>query len=372
MITIPTQELFYMTAGISALIVALWKTHKIYRDTSWENRNKVIVRTWIFCTLIVVTALISSSESYVSMSEWTGINNINWLVTYLFTSLALYIMSDGLNIILNARTPKAVHAAIVLEWAILISLFFTGISDSHLAIDHVIAKNMRELLFMEIAYFYIAVMCFYTITQMTQLIYSGRELSTRIRWQLSTVSPVFATLFFTARFVYVPIIYLWPEWDNMVVHDAIGFVFVLASITWPIFYLPNSVFTFISHPFVYINNLITLQDLNFLQREIDKVCPRIVRQHEPLLKQLLKLDMYIYRAIISILDGKQILNSYRNDDLSSDLIALGNGRFLQSAPQPLHGHIYETLQAVDDSNDYPFLVAQYRAIARAYRKEAKA
>lgn len=364
-----TLEIVYVTAGLSALIVAFWKTKKLHKTTDWERRNNVIIRTWLFCIFIFATAIVAQDESYVVMSRITGINNISWLLVYLFTSLAIYMISGGLDIILYEKTSKWSHIFIGVELVLLFTLFFTGISSSPLAIYHESAADLHELLFMEVAYAYITVMCVYAVYQFSQLIESGREFTTRVRWSVSAVSPIFASLFFAGRLIYVPLVYIYPSLEHEAIHAFIGNTFVVASVTWPIFYLPNRLFELLGKPILFLNDLMTFYDLNYLQREMDKICPRIVQDQETWLKKLAQLDMHIYRSIIGILDGKQVLGSYINQQPEPELILIGNNRLLNGRYTPQTQHpIYTALNQADDTADYPQLIEQYRAIAKAYRR----
>jgi hypothetical protein len=363
------QEWFYVVAGVTAVAVALWKTNRLYAIRSWVRRDQAIARTWLFCTLIFLVGLVSSNQAYVWMGEWTGINNINWLVTYLFTSLCLYIIADSINIISHVKTPLFLHLAIAVVWALLIAIFFGGIANAPLATYHEEAKTMRELLFMEVAYGYIAGVCFYVISQIITLTTTSEAFYTRVRWGFSVFSPICAALFFAGRFVYVPLIYYFPETSNPVVHDIIRALFIMASVTWPVFYLPQRLFVLLGKPILYVTNLVTLYQLSYLQAEIDKVCPRIKRQHESWAKRMRYLDMYIYRAVIGILDGKQVLGAYLVPEYGEgDVLFVGNGRLLTNPDIDTNRRIYETLKDVDDTADYTVLVAQYRAIAKQYRK----
>src|SRR5690554_5775781 len=104
----------------------------------------------------------------------------------------------------------------------------------------------------------------------------------------------------------------------------------------------------------YVNKVLALRDLLMLQDIVVKHCPLVTPLDTPFswFGRLTNVDFLLYRAIITILDGKKILATYFDAPAGSVTFAAVTQSHAPTDAQMLYDH----LAAVQDGPDFEALI----------------
>ena len=243
-----------------------------------------------------------------------------------------------------------------------VSFLFLAILKEPKGINAVDPYNWPTLLFRLVTYFFAIIIC--TVLTKTHYRYQRRETVPYIRVRLMVLfgSLLLGTLYFALRAPFFVAVFLNPEITNtsfVQILLRLLDVLSLARLSWFFFFVPNSVYKKIYDIFVFIDKLLTLQQLEALQAQIFHLVPFVTPKlniNYSWWQRLHSLDLLNYRALVCILDGKESLKDYVATTPSV------------SAKQR---QLYLVLGTIADDRNYDALVRSYRQISRKYRKWLK-
>lgn len=119
----------------------------------------------------------------------------------------------------------------------------------------------------------------------------------------------------------------------------------------------------------FVDRILALRDLMVLQNIVVKHCPLVTPLDTPFtwFGRITNVDFLLYRAIITILDGKKTLATYL-DALAGSVTHTATAQ--SQAPTDVDDAqmLYDHLAAVRDGSDFEALITAYRQVGRLYRK----
>jgi hypothetical protein len=177
----------------------------------------------------------------------------------------------------------------------------------------------------------------------------------KVRWVLLAIFNLFGALYFIIRLPYTIAVYAQPELATRSI--GVGLMALLsvlsfARVSMVFFFIPSIVYRVLCAPFLFIDKVRALRQLEALLARIAALTPHREAAAEVNLSWLERqrnLDFLLYRSVISILDSKRRLNRvFIEDDAAPKLV--------------------QTLNMIHDDQDVGELIAAYRSAAQNFRR----
>ncbi len=344
---------FVVAQTIVAWLFILWGLPKL------KDVNSVTTNTWLFLVLfsLAITLQIQTVDEVVT--HWIA-NHVGWLLTYAIGLIALYCIYKAMYLVLKLNKPllsKQVYAGLVFVLVSMLLLFpiitiqppGTFLKDA--------TDNIWVLLFLFIPHLYASAICWILYRMFSQCYQAANDLPMKIRWVALAVSLFFAAVYFGAHLPYFVALFLHPALKYSPAAKTFHQILAPLSavrIAWVLFFVPNKVYEVICAPLIFLDKLITLRQLERLRIEANTMLSRteLLTLKYSWWEHLRNLDFLIYRAIISILDAKKLLNDPDEPFTCSQIRSLK-----------------QTLNTVQDDATFDLLVIAYRKASAQYHKQ---
>jgi len=240
--------------------------------------------------------------------------------------------------------------------ALIYALFLSRIPN----ISYLVPQSLPEVLFMLITFCFGGMLCI--VINKVYLVYLPSEKSVvmRIRAILIIVSNFAALAFFLVK-IAIAGGYFWPILSSQTLINLSFALLVLSALLHFSALLSNKIYV----RFVVISRNIqcwsTFQDLKYLIGHLLRLCPEVglPATNTSYLKFLLNPEYHLYRALVTILDGKTMLSDFLSEDAPTAGPALWDGELLQEAVR-----VNEALQSINPSGDFWNMVSEYGRASR--------
>lgn len=291
---------------ISVLAISTFVGFK-FRDV-WANRRDLdrrLLYSWL-CSLLLLAGLIFQlRDVFIAAGYRSGIPNLAWLLSYLFTAGAIYTFILTVFLIRNRTPPRWVHYNFVIIELLLVGVFFgSEIARSTPNLVRTTPRSTAELVFMNLGYGY----CFSHSALIRQAalglsrLQEGREVRLRMEMLVlaASASVLMALLKITASvagFYALPL----PLPVLFRMTDVLALVAVLS---WPLVFVPPAVYRPVERGLHLIGNLERIFRLAYIYRRFRRACPRLTAIPPlPWRREIRDTDLCIHRLTVSILDG---------------------------------------------------------------------
>jgi hypothetical protein len=366
-----TSQTIYTTAAILSWTTLLWI---LYRT---RTMNETILQTWGFVAAFGGATTVQIEPVYVTISRAFAINNLAWLLSYCLGATAVYLTITALHRGLKIRQNLLIMRRILYGTLLALLLIFPSIARLPNIINHTNPTTGAEIMFMLVLYLYGGLACLAIAHTFFKLQENDAVLHSRLRWLVIVITSVCASLFFFGRIPYIMIVFIQPA---LISHPVVAAIQYLNDITfftclgWVLFFLPTQVFLALAIPIETADKLLALRDLNAVQKRVAALCAPVapVILNRSWREWLRNLDFHLYRAIITVLDGKKVLADYFAD-ITGEADASEEYSLALASRQPTWNntqawHLYQALRTVPDDTSYEQMVTAYRQIGRLYRK----
>lgn len=350
--------------------IAIYKFGAVWRDRQWRG-GSLPFYFWGFTVCVAIGMTFMIEDVYLAFDRVVGVTNLAWLVTYAAFALAIFSITSGCFLVLEAPRPRLIPYSLLLTLAILVIVYPIGIATLPEKPDHTIPVTLTEFIFMETLYLYVAALCVIPIATFTRLYRQEAVLPARLRWIVALGTTISSAMVAGLKAILTFLVFWDPETPVLAVaYPMINVVLISASILWPMAFLPNSFYLLLARPIEFLDKVRALRELQALQKKLNRLCPPVIGHTPDLREALDNLDFHLYRAVISILDAKKVLGGIAraNDDLS---VAPAPDTVLPELPDwdqqdtQLAQSLHQTLQTVNDHVAFPDLVYAYRQVGRA-------
>lgn len=346
--TVSTQQTVFFALAGCTLFTLFW----ILKKAKLQNATtKILLSTFFFGLAL----LLHTEAIYIWVGEQSGIGNLAWLGAYISGLLCVHF-SLLAHVQSLAKAPAGwLNYGLASAISALLLLFSQMVNDP-IQVDHTLPTTYAQLLFMLIAYLYGGFVCGMYGFQIIQ--WQGQfTLPLRLRMMPILWAQGCIVLFSLGRVVYLTSLAVYPagqeQWLFQNLKSFNGLAFSLSSF-WLLFFLPAGVYNRLATGLTHLTILIDLLILKLWCWQVLRFCTPI----SPLLpagwgEQLRNLELFRYRTLIILLDGK--------NSLQETLNGYEGGR-TQQWNETKVTQLAHLLNQVDDNTSYEQLIKQYRQL----------
>ena len=300
---------FWTLLALAAMVsVGIFKGQVIWRQALW--RDPKVRSHLIFWGNGAVGMTLLLGPVAVAVDGWTGMNNLAWLLAYLFLLLPGYLVGVQLSASFPTRGPLIRG---LLKWgflattAILILIYAVWLRPSPEWPQRT-ARSLAEVFFIGLFFTVISTLPLLTLALIRDSFRRKPTLAFRLRMSVSAVAMVTALICFGSKIAGAVAAYAMPTSPLGGQLDQLAWVAMgVTSIGWVVSMLPNPVFLAAVGPVLYVSKLITMQELRWLYRRIVGFARPVVAYDPSWGEMALRPDFHLYRLAIGILDGRKMI-----------------------------------------------------------------
>ena len=350
--------------------IAIYKFGAVWRDRQWRG-GSLPFYFWGFTVCVAIGMTFMIEGVYLAFDRVVGVTNLAWLVTYVAFALAIYSITSGCFLVLEAPRPRLIPYSLLLTLAILIIVYPIGIATLPEKPDHTIPTTLTEFIFMQTLYLYVAALCLIPIATFTRLYRREAVLPAKLRWIVALATTISSAMVAGLKVILTFMVFRDPGTPALAVaYPMINVVLITASILWPMAFLPNSFYLLLARPIEFLDKVRALRELQALQKKLNRLCPPVIGDTPDLRTSLDNLDFHLYRSIIGILDAKKVLAGFSGTDEDQPLARASEATRPElpdwdGQDRQLAQSLHATLQTVNDHVAFPELVHAYRRVGRA-------
>jgi hypothetical protein len=335
--------------------------------------------TWLFALFLGIGLTFRLVPLRVAFDNWIGMPNLGWLLSFIAESVAVYVAACGCRAIPRLPIPRWLHIYMASTLLIFVVIFVTNLATGYERSEYTTAGTPFELVFMSTKYICLAIMTFFIGTAFVRLYRGEQNKLTRLRLALLAGSALMGVVYGSARTTFVLLAYFYPACPVLGILRVLekGSQVVLA-LMWPLATMLSSKVHLFMRPFERFQKSMMLRDLRTIQSELSDLDLLAMwdgrsRSHRG------SLDFQIYRALISILDGKRLLLAQLKavedgeDESRSDAnpertrVLPSRGENWDGAAAEKARLLQQLFGGVGNDLEYFDLLAAYRNVGRALR-----
>ncbi len=350
---------------LSLCIVAWLLTLIRMRAIHWKDVRKdngIALNVWLMMVFFSIT-MIFLIKRFCNYFDAHTLNNLDRLISY--SSILIGIFFGAAASVEAVGKPSDRRAIdwlqktlilIIVNLAVIYTLFISRLPN----MNYFVPRSLPEALFMFVAFFYGATMC--AFVDKVYLSYLPLENSPvmRTRTILIVVSTFLAFSYFLVKIASVGG-YFWPILASQALINLSMILLVFSALIHLSALLSNKLYV----PFVLISRNLegwdTFKDLKYLTYRMRQLCPEVVLPltDPSFLTFMLNPEYHLYSALITIMDGKTMIDDLLLEGAFQGEPALWEGELLQEAVQ-----VKRILQTINQSGDFWEIVSEYRLASR--------
>jgi len=331
--------------AVILFVLAIYQSVEILRKRRFGFVNTVTVTA--FLVVLSLTILVDPVSRL--LDTITGFNNLSWFLGYTVGVLACYYVGY-----MACRVNLHPHSTIMIKiltvgvgcMIVLMSVFYVRVLVHTPEWIPRTPRSLTEVIFSTLFFGYGGVVSSFCVIAGRIAIRTERNAAIRLRLRVTNWAVVAATLFFTAK-----VLYLWSirffaevEWLNQMALLCMA----INGMLWVMVFMPTWAYRWAVtyNPVAYIRRLLTLYELMRLQQLLHHLltpADNLLQEH--LWRRITQTNVCIYRTIIAILDYKRLLASQIT---SADREHTVGQRVTWSVEQRQQAQqLHELLQAID-------------------------
>lgn len=300
--------------AIDLLIVTLAWVATVFRFEavvkSVRKGRSRFLRPWLFALTLSLFATFQVDFVHRAFDSLVGVNNLSWLISYLFGAPAIYFIC----ISFCDELPRWTSIYLLVTLALLIALFPLGPARAPETSEQDIPFNGFEYLFLVVFYIYATVVFVSLPIPVCAGAFRSQK-SLAVRWRTGVIllaMGLIVSLYFIKVTVWSLGFFL-PERSLPIVRFAAEVLRIQGlgvGILWPLSFAPDGLYRASARLAGYYQKIRTLIEVNNLRCRINRLCPSSALYQPTWRDQLSSPDFHIYRNVIDILDGRKLLSGY--------------------------------------------------------------
>lgn len=351
---------------LSICIVAWTLTMSRMKTIHWQGIGKdggIALHVWLMMVCFSITSVFLIKR-FSDLFDAHTLNNLDRLIAYssLLTGLTFGAMA-AIEVV-GKPSDRAIGRwlwgilfAVIVTLVVVYSLFLSRLPN----INSFVPQSLPEVLFMVIT-FALGILLSATVSRV-YLTYLPSETAPimRIRSILIAATGIVVCGYFSVKII-IAGGYFWPALASQGLINS-SWLFMLSTVLlYFLFLLSNKMYA----PLVVISRNVqrwrTFQDLRYLREGLLRLFPEIVLPvREPSFWDfMLNPEYHLYRAVITIMDGKTMLDDLLSEGALQSEPPLWEGDMLQEVEQ-----VKQALQSINSSGDFWEIVGEYRKAGRS-------
>lgn len=356
-----------MTFGIelSICVIAWTLTAARFRAIHWKDirsDNGIALNVWLMMVFFSITSVFLIKRFCDFFDAYT-FNNLDRLIAY---SSILAGMTFGSIAAVNAVGKPSEEG--MTRWlhyslgtAIVMLVVVYGVYLSRIPnINYFVPRSVPEALFMFVTFSFAVLLCATVVRAYVAYLPSEQSPIMRTRSLLIIVSTSAGCAYFLVKIALIGG-YFWPFLASQALIDLSWALLVFTAFSHFSALLSNKIYVRLVVISKNIRSWSTFQDLRYLMRRLLRLCPdaALLPSNPSFWRFVLSPEYYLYRAIITIMDGKTILDDLLSEGALVGEPALWEGDMLQEVVQ-----VKRALQSINPTGDFGQIVSEYRRASR--------
>ncbi len=350
---------------VSLCVVAWVITLNRIGAIHWKDVGKdngIALNVWLMMVFFSIT-MIFLIKTFCNYFDAHTLNNLDRLISYSSILIGIYFGAaasvGAVGRPIDSRIIRWLRHTLVLIIIILTVIYSLYISKLP-NMDYYVPRSLPEVSFMFVTFSFGAALCAFVDKVYLSYLPSENSPVMRVRTILIVVSTFLACSYFLVKIVTVGG-YFWPILGSQALIDLSMILLVISALLHFSVLLNNRLYV----PFVLISRNLegwsTFKDLKYLTDRMQLLCPEVVLPitKPSLLTFMLNPEYHLYSAIITIMDGKTMLDDLLLEGAFHGEPALWEGDMLREALR-----VKRVLQTINQSEDFWKIVSEYRRVSR--------
>jgi hypothetical protein len=291
---------------IIAWIITLVRLYTITKK-GLEKHNKLVLKPWLFSLFLSLFITFQVDSIYTYTNSITGINNLAWLLSYIFMAPTAYFICASFY-----KPPRWMQFHLLITLAAIIIIFPFGPGIAKETVDHITPSNIGELLFVVTMYTYATItLAVVPIPANIKALQKETELPTRIRASMTLLALNSIIISYIIKLIVFTSSFFFPLTNKDFISyatDTSRFFVGITAFSWPVIFISNKIYWYTTEPKDLVKQIQTIRQLQFLRSRLEYLCPDDESTPpRPQQNRIGKLDSCIYRKAISVMDKEAIL-----------------------------------------------------------------
>ena len=305
------QTIIDYVGAIGAWLVTLIRFRTVLQS-KWDRK---VLRTWSLILWLTFFVTFQVDAVYSAVDRLAGVNNLAWLISYLFLLPAIYTLCA----IFYNNPPLWTRLYLIATSVVLLVVFPFGPGRAPETLDHVRPANVGESLFVGLVYFYITTMLAAVPIPACARALRRQRGYERMRTAAILLALAITTIDLVIKFSIFAFLSSLPPSLTDVFHRPWTFCL---TILWPLGLAPNGFYRVVMRPVRFAQKIQTCRELGILQARLDRMFPPVIPNRASGMELLRNPDLYIYRRTISILDRKKMLADQFDQGRAADEVSI--------------------------------------------------
>ncbi len=355
---------------LSLSVIAWAITLSRLRAVHWKDvrqDNGIALNVSLMMVFLSITLLLLN-KPFGNFFDALTFNNMDRLVSYSSILTGMYFgalaSAEAVGDPSDRKVVQWLRYSLILTigaLVVLYSLFISRIPN----MNYYVPRSLPEFFFLLITFTFGVLEC--AFVDKVYLAYLPAENSPvmRTRAILIIVSTFIACTYFLVKILTV-VGYFWPPLASQTLLDLSLMLLGLAALTHFSALLSNKLYV----PVILISRIIkgwkSLKDINCMVERLQQLCPEAGLQlsNPSLISYSLNPEYHLYKAIITIMDGKTILDNLLREGALQGEPTLWEGDMLLEAIR-----VKRALQSIELPGDFWNMVSEYRRASRGLREQ---
>jgi hypothetical protein len=348
------KTLLDLTLAGAAWTLTLLKLRALRRNG--HDRRLLALSLSFLCFALTMT--FQADPVYFALDRLVSVHNLAWLLSYLSLVLAIYFLCLSCCRAMQVHPPRWMPVCLFAAAALLVGLFPFAAATAPARNDHAIPQNGMELAFMAVLYTYSIAM---SIVPAWVLVPAARRkdaLHVRLRTFVAALAAVSIISLLAAKLVVAVLGFsglLAPAPAQHLVTPP-RLLLATAGLFPCLCLAPNRFYLALAEPLVFGAKMRRLHCLERLRSRLDRLCPRVASAPAYWWQRLANPDLYLYQALIGILDARKMLGTWLAGERDTDW---------DEPSREEAAALYGALTSVARSQDYDGLVTAYARLGKA-------
>jgi hypothetical protein len=365
-------------ATFLAWTVTVFRLGAVLRE---RGRNQRMLKAWLFTLFFSLFGTFEIDALYVRFDRLVGVNNPSWLLSSLFLVLSIYFLCA----LCCSRRPRWMRDYLIVTASLLVVVFPFGPGGEPESADQFIPSNVPGLLFVALSYvFAIVVMGLVPVRAFFQAHRDETELVIRLRTSAILMAVILGVAFFVVKLAICCLGFFVPALPVAPLRRAASLASVpvlVACCLWPLGFVPHRFYATLARLLGFLQKVLVLRELSAVKARLDRLCPPVLPGRVTWSDQLRYMDLFVYRSVIGILDGRKMLaarlappggeaggpSGNTAVHLRDTQGSLGSVRWSRRDVEEA-ARLHEALQGIPESLAFEQLVDACRDAARRLRK----
>jgi hypothetical protein len=323
-----------------------------FRTVVKSKWNRRVLKAWSLTLWLSLFVTWQVDDIYSAVDHLTGVNNLAWLLSYLFLVPTVYSLCAAYY----SNPPRWSRFYSVIVAVFFVVIFPLGPGRVPETLDHIAPANFGELAFLGLAYFYTATMLSAIPTPSNLRALKKQTGYHRVRTGFVLLALIVTTLnLVTKSFIY-SFSFFFPSLPSAFLHAVTDLSRLWAAgiaVFWPLGLAPNGFYRQVLRPVEFLRKIWTCRELGALQAWLNRMFPPVFPDRAIWVDLLRNPDLHIYRRVISILDRKKMLGTYLEQNRATP-----DNSLVPAA------HLYQGLQDIPETAGFDEVVNICRQISR--------